>query len=354
MEASDRLYMQRCLDLAAIHLGFTYPNPLVGAVIVSEGRIIAEGAHRKAGTPHAEVVAIKSVLDKALLRKSTLYVNLEPCNHYGRTPPCTELIIKHQIPRVVIGTLDPNPLVSGRGVKKLSENGIEVVSGILKDECEALNARFFTFQRKGRPYIILKWAESKDGFMDAPQGVRQPSQPFVISNKYSRRLSHKWRTEEQSILVGTNTAINDNPQLTARDWPGRQPVRLLIDRDMKTPKGAHIFNTAAPTIVFSEKPSLGWPSSVRVEKIDFSRAAVPQILDVLRRENIQSLLVEGGQKTLRYFIEADLWDEARVFSANWLLWKGLEAPRHTSWRAGKVVRIGEDRLLYFRNRQNQD
>ena len=243
--------MQRCLDLAKKGLGKTYPNPLVGSVIVYQDKIIGEGWHQKAGTPHAEVFAIASVQDKSLLKEATLYVNLEPCNHYGKTPPCAQLIVEHQIPRVIIGCIDPFEQVNGSGVKTLEKAGIEVTTAVLEGKAKALNKRFFTFHNKKRPYIILKWAETTDGFT-APLD-QEKGKPFWITSPESKKRVHKWRTEEAAILVGTKTVEIDNPSLTARLWKGKQPLRVVIDKSMKLNSSLNTFNNAAKTLVFTKE-----------------------------------------------------------------------------------------------------
>ena len=243
-------YIRRCIELARNGLGTTYPNPLVGSVIVYDGKIIGEGWHKKSGESHAEVNAVKAVKDKSLLKKATIYVSLEPCSHFGKTPPCCDLIIKNNIPNVVIGTVDPNVKVAGNGIKKLIEAGIHVTVGVLEEECNALNKRFFTFHKKKRPFIVLKWAESQDGFIAPTEKLEK--KPVWITNQYSRQLVHKWRTEEQAILVGTQTAIDDNPKLNARDWSGKNPIRLVIDQNNRIEKNNHIFDNQAVTIVFSK------------------------------------------------------------------------------------------------------
>jgi diaminohydroxyphosphoribosylaminopyrimidine deaminase/5-amino-6-(5-phosphoribosylamino)uracil reductase len=252
MTASDEKYMKRCLELARFGLGNVAPNPMVGAVIVYNGFIIGEGYHQKYGGAHAEVNAINSVRDKSLLDKSTLYVNLEPCSHFGKTPPCADLIVERKIPKVVIGTMDTFEKVSGRGAAILEKNGIKVCRGCLEKESREINKRFFTFHEKKRPYVILKWAETADGFIDR---VREPGQtePSWITDEIARMLVHKWRTEEQSIMIGTHTAMMDNPRLNVRSWTGKNPVRIVLDRELKLSSVLHIFDQSQPTLVFTEK-----------------------------------------------------------------------------------------------------
>lgn len=340
-------YMQRCLDLANNGLGTTYPNPLVGSVIVLDDVIIGEGWHQKAGEPHAEVHAIRSVVDPMNLEDATLYVNLEPCSHFGKTPPCVDAILKHKIPNVVIGTTDPNPLVAGMGVQKLFDAGVNVTVGVLEKECKNLNRRFFTFQSKNRPFIILKWVQSADGFI-APHRTDDDEirQPIWISSSYSQQLVHKWRTEEHAILVGTNTAIVDNPQLTSRSYYGNNPIRIVLDRLQKIPKENYIFDNQAKTILFSESKSDH--SAVLSETIDFTQNIAQQIVVTLQQHSIVSVIIEGGTKTLQTFIDADLWDEARVFKGRSYLKDGVQAPIFQRIPINKLV-SGDDELLIFQH-----
>lgn len=327
-------YISRCIELAKNGLGTTYPNPLVGSVIVYDGKIIGEGWHKKAGESHAEVNAINSVKDKSLLSKSTIYVSLEPCSHFGKTPPCSDLIIHHKIPNVVIGTIDPFAKVSGNGIKKLIESGANVTVGVLEEECNELNKRFFTFHNKKRPYIILKWAETKDGFI-APKS-KENQKPVWITNKYSRQLVHKWRTEEQGILAGTQTIIDDNPSLTARDWKGNQPVRIVLDKKNRISKESAIFDDSALTILITDK------------EINFSKNVANQICDYLYDKEIQSVIIEGGSQTLQTFIDAQLWDEARVFKGISFFSEGTKAPK-ISGKITENKKIISDELLIFTN-----
>jgi len=339
-------YIARCIELAKNGFGTTYPNPMVGSVIVYNGEIIGEGWHQKAGEPHAEVNAIRSVKDPSLLDKATIYVSLEPCSHFGKTPPCCDLIIKNKIPNVVIGTVDSNIKVAGNGIKRLQEAGANVLVGILEKECYELNQRFFTFHEKKRPYIILKWAETQDGFIAPLQ--KEEQKPVWITNLNSRQLVHKWRTEEQAILVGTQTVIDDNPQLNTRDWEGNNPVRVVIDQNHRIPKTAHVFDNQTKTIVFSNKKSTPSLENTILEVIDFQQNIVQQIVDKLFQHQIQSVIVEGGAQTLQTFIDANLWDEARVFIGNCTFEKGVKAPiLNTS--PFKKEKIGTDELLIIRN-----
>tara|TARA_R110002111_G_scaffold117350_1_gene179312 strand:+ start:122 stop:1048 length:927 start_codon:yes stop_codon:yes gene_type:complete len=285
---------------------------MVGAVIVHNDLIIAEGYTSAYGGNHAEVNAINAVKDKSLLTKCTLYVTLEPCSHFGKTPPCSDLIVKHKIPNVVIGCIDDNPEVAGKGIAKLKASGCNVTVGILEAECKAHHKRFFTFHNKKRPYIILKWAETADGFM-API-KKDEKKPVWITNKYSRQLVHKWRAEEQAILAGTNTVIEDNPSLTVRDWSGENPIRVVLDRTSKLNSDYSIFNDEAKTIRVTNKD------------IDFEKPIAIQIADVLFKQNINSIIIEGGSQTLQTFIDENLWDEARVFTGSTSFKTGIKAP----------------------------
>jgi len=311
----DQLYIKRCLQLAKNGLGTTYPNPMVGSVIVYNQKIIGEGWHKKAGEPHAEVMAINSVENKELLKKSIIYVNLEPCSHFGKTPPCTNLIIKYKIPKVVIGTIDPFAKVCGNGIAELQKTGIEVKVGVLEQECKELNKRFITFHQKKRPYIILKWAETQNGFI-APAN-KPKKEPFWISNDFSRQLTHKWRSEEQAILTGTNT-------LLSRDWTGKNPIKIALDRDLKIPENYYIYNSSEKTIFISEKDKKN--ENIILEIIDFKQNRNQQILEILYKHQIQSVIIEGGTTVLNSFIKENLWDEARVFVSDTFLENGVKAP----------------------------
>ena len=334
-------------------LGTTYPNPLVGSVIVYENQIIGEGWHRKAGEPHAEVNAIHSVKDKSLLSKATIYVSLEPCSHFGNTPPCSDLIIANKIPNVVIGTVDPNEKVAGKGIQKLIVAEINVTIGVLEEECLELNKRFFTFHQKKRPYIILKWAETADGFI-APNEIfrkalnESEKKPVWITNPYSRQLVHKWRTEEQGILVGTQTVLDDNPSLNVRDWQGNHPVKIILDRQNRLPEELAVFNSAGKTIVFSETKRTFKNNNCLSEVIDFSEDLAQEICNALFQHNIQSAIIEGGARTLQTFIDANLWDEARIFKGTNSFTQGIKAPEIS----GNLVlkqNILEDALLILKN-----
>jgi len=316
--------MRRAIELAHKGAGYVAPNPMVGCVIVHQGRIIGEGYHEKFGGPHAEVNAIASVEDPSLLSEATLYVTLEPCAHFGKTPPCSNLIIEKRIPRVVIGSLDPFPAVNGRGIEQLRNAGIQVETDVLVDECRFLNRRFFTFHEKRRPYVILKWAQSRDGFMDIDRtdGVHGS---FMISHPDTQILVHRWRSEEAAILIGKNTLINDNPSLTVRCVEGNNPLRLLLSSEPIDLSAFHLSKEEAPTWVLtnsSEKTAGG----VRY----LACGNTSDLKEVLRRlfeEKVLSILVEGGAHVLRSFIESGIWDEARIITGNKELGRGLSAPK---------------------------
>ncbi len=316
-------YMKHCLLLAAKGLGSVAPNPMVGCVIVHNGIVIGEGYHEQYGGPHAEVNAINSVADKSLLAQSTLIVNLEPCSHKGKTPPCADLIIEHKIKTVVIGCGDTNPLVAGKGINKLKKAGIEVVTDILKDECLELNKRFFTYHEKKRPYIILKWARTKDGFISkAPPFKKEEN---WITNEESKKLVHQWRAQEQAIMIGTKTALLDNPELTVRLAEGKNPLRVVIDENLVIPFSSHIFSEDTETLVFTSLNAQD-RNHVSYFKTDFSKNILPQVMEVLYERKIISVIVEGGAHLLKSFIEDNLWDEARIFTGNKFFQSGLKSP----------------------------
>lgn len=343
--------MRRCIQLAKNGLGTTYPNPLVGSVVVYQDQIIGEGWHYKAGLPHAEVNAIRSVQDKTRLKEATIYVNLEPCSHIGKTPPCSDLIIQSGIKNVVIGNLDSNPQVAGRGIKKLIDAGCTVTTGILEAECAALNKRFFTFHQKKRPFILLKWAQTRDGFIAPTSERRKEAKPVWITNTYSRQVVHKMRGQEMAILVGTNTAQQDNPSLTTRSWAGNNPTRIVIDRKLKLDKELSIFNTEAETIVITEEIENS-TNHLQYETIDFSGEIASQICDVLYKNNIQSVIIEGGSKTLQTFIDENLWDEAFIFSGPVNFGDGISAPA----LKGRFIFeefIRSDSLYLYKNRAHR-
>ncbi|MEJ6980162.1 bifunctional diaminohydroxyphosphoribosylaminopyrimidine deaminase/5-amino-6-(5-phosphoribosylamino)uracil reductase RibD [Pedobacter sp. P351] len=336
-------YMQRCIELAQLGTGNVSPNPMVGALIVHNDIIIGEGYHEKFGHAHAEVNAIKSVLSRyddaeTLLKSSTIYVTLEPCSHFGKTPPCSDLIIKHGIPKVVIGSSDPFEEVNGRGVRKLKEAGIEVILGVLNNECNFLNRRFFTRVKKQRPYIILKWAQTSDHYFAPGNGSQQ-----WISSPPAKILTHQWRTEEDAILVGKNTALIDNPQLNVREVDGRNPVRIVIDRNLELPTHLYLFDFSQETIVFNAKKTAIDRNIKYLELEDFDNILPQLICYQLFLMDIQSIIIEGGAKTLNLFINAGLWDEARIFTAPDRWEKGIEAPEIQGEILNKQ-KIGTDTL----------
>ena len=325
---TDQQYIHRCIQLAQNGLGTTYPNPVVGSVIVYNDRVIGEGWHIRAGEAHAEVRAIASVKDKQLLSQSTLYVSLEPCSHYGKTPPCADLIIAHRIPRVVIGCTDPFAKVAGRGIQKLREAGCEVVVGVCQEECEALNKRFFTFHQKKRPYIFLKWAETRDGLI-APLH-KQERAPQWITGAYARQYVHLLRSTEAAILVGAGTVWADNPSLSTRSWYGKSPLRVIIDPRLSTRKDFNVWNDEVPTLFIADRDYKGvrhFGQRTEVACIDFGGEVLPQLCKVLYEREVQSLIVEGGAHTLQQFIKADLWAEALVFRGDTVFTNGLKAPQ---------------------------
>ena len=343
-------YIARCIQLAKNGLGTTYPNPLVGCVIVHNGKIIGEGWHYKSGEAHAEVNAINSVKDVSLLESSTIYVSLEPCSHFGKTPPCSDLIISKGIKKVVIGTIDPFAKVSGAGIKKLMNAGCDVTVGVLEKECNELNKRFFTFHKKKRPYIILKWAQTSNGYI-APDTKNQRT-PVWITNPYSRQLVHQWRTEEQAILVGNQTVIKDNPKLNARDWHGQNPIRIVIDRSNKIPKNSFVTDNSIKTIVLTSKQHLKESTeSLIYEEVSTKKNIAQEICAILYKHDIQSVIIEGGTTTLQSFIDQNLWDEARVFEGNLTFEKGILAPDFTK-RLPLTKKIEKDTLSIYQNDQD--
>ncbi len=339
----DEKYIARCLQLAQNGLCNAAPNPMVGAVIVHGDTIIGEGYHVRCGEAHAEVNAIRSVKDESLLKESTIYVSLEPCSHYGKTPPCADLIINKGIPHVVVGCPDPFPLVAGRGIEKLRRAGIDVKVGVLEEECRVLIRRFITFNIQKRPYITLKWAESADGFIDRE---RTDGQPVVFSSPLTTMLVHKRRAEHAAILVGRKTALLDNPSLTVRSWYGKNPVRMVIDKDLTLPETLKLFDGSVQTLVFTRKKKESELPNVEYIHLDFSRDILPQIMEVCYERKLQSLLVEGGSILLRSFIDAGYWDEAFIEQSDIRLHAGVRSPflpREydflTESRFGKSIRI---------------
>ncbi len=342
--------MRRCLQLAQNGLGLTYPNPLVGSVIVHKDTIIGEGWHQKAGTAHAEVNALASVWDESLLPGATLYVNLEPCSHFGKTPPCADLIISKRIGTVVVGCTDPNPLVAGKGIDRLREAGIEVITDVLKSECLEINRRFITNQVHQRPFITLKWAETADGFI-APS-MKDSAGPFYISSPLSRQLVHKWRAQEDGILVGAGTVGADDPTLDVRDWTGPSPVKILLDRSGKVKPQSRLFEKGK-TIVFSSARRIGEIENVIFESTGFEGRYLPGILRDLYGHGICSIMVEGGQKILQAFIDQKLWDEVRVFRCPRTIGEGIRGPGFTAIPVSREE-VSGDLLYFYRNYDRHD
>ena len=314
------------MQIAKNGIGTTRPNPSVGAVIVYQNKIIGEGFTSPHGENHAEVNAINAVENKSLLKEATIFVTLEPCSHFGKTPPCADLIVKHQLKQVVIGCLDSNSLVAGKGVSHLENAGINVIVGVLETECRMHHKRFFKVQENKRPYIILKWAETNDGFV-API-TKNEIKPIFISNTYSQQLVHKLRSAEHAILVGTKTVLADNPKLNIRSWSGENPIRVVLDNTLRIPKNSNILDGSAKTIVITASRDKNIVSSKNLifEEIDFSKNIAKQVCEVLSKYQIQSLIVEGGTQTLQSFIDEKLWDEAMVFVGNTSFVKGVKSP----------------------------
>ncbi|WP_373517659.1 bifunctional diaminohydroxyphosphoribosylaminopyrimidine deaminase/5-amino-6-(5-phosphoribosylamino)uracil reductase RibD [Pricia sp.] len=342
--------MSRAIEIAQNGLGTTAPNPMVGAVIVHDRQVIGEGFTSPYGGPHAEVNAIGSVVDKVVLRQSTLYVTLEPCSHFGKTPPCADLIIAHKIPTVIVGLSDPHAKVAGQGIEKLRNAGVEVITGVLEAECREHHKRFLTFHEKKRPYIILKWAETSDGFI-APDTTKrnENTEPYWISNSYSRQLTHKWRNEEQAILVGTNTVLEDNPKLDVRQWTGKSPLRVVLDRNLRINGDFHVLDGSHPTLILTEveEPSR-YRDGIDYRLLDYSKDVSKQICSIFHEYNVLSVLVEGGSQTLQTFIDVGLWDEARIFTGTSSFKKGTKAPSIS----GKLIAfttIGSDTLKTYYN-----
>lgn len=345
---TDIKYLKRCIELAKLGAGRVAPNPMVGCVIVHKEKIIGEGFHQNYGGPHAEVNAINSVKNESLLKESTLYVSLEPCAHHGLTPPCSDLIVEKNIPEVVIGTVDPFAEVAGKGIEKLQKAGIKVTKNILKEECRELNKRFFTFHEKKRPYIILKWAQTLDGFIDIERTKEAFGQPTWITGDLALRLVHKLRSEENAILVGTKTAEKDNPSLTVRHWQGKNPVRLLIDKNLRLPQNLHLLDKSQTTYIFNTVQSVS-EGKLHYVKIDFSGNVLQQILDFLYHKKILSVIVEGGKFLLDTIIEAGLWDEAHIFIGDKFFQGGIKAPAIKGVLTASE-KLGNDVLKVFRNK----
>lgn len=343
-------YMQRCLELARMGMGAVSPNPLVGAVVVCENRIIGEGFHERYGAAHAEVNAVNAVLGKhanavELLKKSTIYVSLEPCAHYGKTPPCADLIIKYEIPKVVIGCRDPFDQVDGKGIQKLTGAGISVTTGVFERQCLELNKRFFTRVQKQRPYIILKWAKTNDGYFAPEDG----SQKWITS-ALSKKLVHRWRSEEDAVLVGKNTVKADNPKLNVRDWAGKDPVRIIIDRNLDLAPDLNVFDQSQRTIVFNALKTETHEYTKFIQLEDFDHYLPQLIAYQLFIMDIQSIIIEGGVQTLNLFLKAGLWDEARVFTGPQSWKSGLRAPE-LPFAPSETIHLSPDELQIFHNCQ---
>lgn len=343
------LKMLRCLELAKIGQGKVAPNPMVGAVLCIGDHIISEGYHRNYGESHAEINAINQVSNKSLLKESTLFVNLEPCSHYGKTPPCADRIIECGIPKVVVGMVDPNPLVANKGIVKLREAGIEVIQGVLENECKQLNKRFITFHDHRRPYIILKWAETSDGYIDIIRKNSQVASPNWITDETARMLVHKWRTEEQAILVGTNTALYDNPKLTARDWPGKNPVRMVIDKSGRLPQTLALFDRTAPTVVFVSENNTLMYDHIQNLKANMGELFPDWFGNYCYQQGISSVIVEGGAKLFNTFIGQGYWDEARVFKGDIQFGDGIKAPSINRVASEKTRLFNSELQIYYNN-----
>lgn len=344
----DEIYIKRCNQLAINGLGNTYPNPLVGSVIVNDNKIIGEGFHIKAGLPHAEINAINTVKNKELLKNSTLYVNLEPCSHWGKTPPCAEKIVQLKIPNVVVGTIDTTDKVAGKGIDFMRKNGVNVTVGICEVISREINKRFFTFHEKKRPFIILKWAESQDGFIDIIHNNSKKKEPIWITGKTEQILVHKWRTQEQAILVGTNTVLNDNPQLTSRFWFGQNPLRLIIDKKLQLLKNFHVSDSSTPTLIFNDLQDIQLNENLSLVKIFDENNYLEEILQYLYNIKIQSVIIEGGAFLIQKCIENNFWDEARVFIGNDYNFAGTKAPKLNKNYTEKY-NFNKSKLYIFKN-----
>jgi diaminohydroxyphosphoribosylaminopyrimidine deaminase / 5-amino-6-(5-phosphoribosylamino)uracil reductase len=348
MEADDIKFMRRCLELASKAEGLTYPNPMVGSVIVNEGKILGEGYHLRSGAPHAEVNAINSVSDKSKLRSSTIYVNLEPCSHFGKTAPCADYIISNAIPRIVIGTVDTSEKVSGKGVKKLRDAGCEVLMGVIEADCRSLNRRFFTFHEKKRPYITLKWAQSADGYLDIVRSLNLKAEPTWITGKPERVLVHKWRASEQAILVGAGTVRADDPRLNVREWSGNNPLKLILSGSGTNIKGSVFDDTDGKVVLFTHNNEAGKPD-VEIVKLKENELSSFQIAEYLYSSGIQSLLIEGGAEVLDHFISTGMWDEARIFTGEVFFKQGVKAPLITGIQSSKTYFSGSRLEIYLKN-----
>ncbi|XCI74831.1 MAG: bifunctional diaminohydroxyphosphoribosylaminopyrimidine deaminase/5-amino-6-(5-phosphoribosylamino)uracil reductase RibD [Flavobacteriales bacterium] len=344
MKEDHETFMKRAIQLAENGRGTTIPNPMVGCVIVRNGTIIGEGWHYKNGISHAEVHAIQTVKNPTLLTKSTLYITLEPCSHHTPPTSCIDLILQKKIPRVVIGIQNPHPQINGLGIQRLKEAGVEVIENISKIACYTLNKRFFTLHEQRRPYILLKWVQSCDGFIDIPRDQSTPKHPFWIGNIYARQLVHKWRTEEDSTLVDTQTILDNNPQLITRDWYGKNPIRIILDRQLSIPESYSIYDNNLPTWIFTERKKKLNQKNVIFVPISFDQNFLKNLLDQLYKRDIQSVIIEGGKQTLEEFIQKDLWDEARVFIVEIQLHEGLKVPE-IKGKIRSKTKINTDTLL---------
>jgi len=346
---SDELYMKRCLELAELGNGKVSPNPMVGCVIVSGNKIIGEGYHQQYGQAHAEVNAVNAVFanygekSAALFKDAIVYVSLEPCAHFGKTPPCADLLVKHQVKRVVICNVDPFPDVDGKGISKLKEAGIKVTTGVLDEEGKYLNRRFFTRVKSQRPYIILKWARTANGYFAPKNTVQQ-----WISGPLAKKAVHKWRTEEDAIVIGKKTALADNPQLSAREWKGKNPIRILIDRKLEVPADHHIFNDRAKTIIFNEVKTDVVDNIHYIEMEDMQFYLPQKIAYQLYLMDIQSIIIEGGANILNQFISSGLWDEARVFNSASSWDTGIHSPQ-INGNITSLITVGQDQLTIYEN-----
>ena len=346
---THREYMQRTLQLAENGKLRVFPNPMVGCVVVRNDKIIGEGFHTEYGKAHAEAEAIQAIKDKNTLKESSLYVNLEPCCHHGKTPPCVDLLITHAIPKVFIAAMDPNPKVSGQSIAKLKQAGCSVEVGLLEDEAKALNKRFYCFHEKKRPYITLKWAQTLDGFMDYNERNEKNRVNYWITNDFLKLKDHTWRTEEMAIFVGANTVMHDNPQLNVRYAAGKNPVRItLITKEMDFTK-YHFGDDSQPSIVFNfeQEKQNGNTSFYKLsDRENWER----EFLEKLYSLQIQSILIEGGQRTLQRFIDLNLWDEARILIGNKHFGKGLKAP-FLSKNPSHIEEVEKDKIVWIKNQE---
>ncbi|MCF6359005.1 MAG: bifunctional diaminohydroxyphosphoribosylaminopyrimidine deaminase/5-amino-6-(5-phosphoribosylamino)uracil reductase RibD [Draconibacterium sp.] len=346
MNANEK-QMNRCLELAKRGIENVSPNPMVGCVIVFRGEIIGEGYHQKYGEAHAEVNAINAVADPTLLAESTLFVTLEPCAHFGLTPPCSDLIVEKQIPKVVIGTIDPFAEVAGKGIEKMRNAGIDVEVGVLENECREINKRFFTFHEKKRPYIMLKWAQTIDGFIDIDRTEREFGAPTWITGNKALLRVHKMRAEEDAIMVGTKTAEKDNPSLTVRHCEGKNPIRVVLDKNLRLTENLNIFDGTVKTIIFNSIKNKKSGNNLFV-KIDFDIEIIPQILNKLYKQKILSVIIEGGKQLLESFIDENIWDEAYQFIGNKYFYSGINAPHISGNIIGSEI-LDSDKLIVYKN-----